>query len=93
MISRWLDQPGLLERVADLEPIAADVGLSMAALAIAWVLQNQNVASAIIGASRPEQVADNVKAAGVALDAEIMSRIDDVLGEHIERDPARTGQG
>ncbi len=63
----------------------------MAALAIAWVLQNQNVASAIIGASRPEQVEDNVKAAGVQLGTETMERIDYVLGAHIERDAAKTG--
>jgi aryl-alcohol dehydrogenase-like predicted oxidoreductase len=91
MISRWLDQPGLLERVAQLEPIAADVGLSMAALAVAWVLQNENVTSAIIGASRPEQVRDNVKAAGVILDQDVLNRIDEALGDLIERDPARTG--
>jgi aryl-alcohol dehydrogenase-like predicted oxidoreductase len=91
MISRWLDQPGLLETVADLEPIAADLGLSMAALALAWVLQNPNVAAAIIGASRPEQVEDNVQAAGVTLDSDVLARIDEVLGEHVERDASKTG--
>jgi aryl-alcohol dehydrogenase-like predicted oxidoreductase len=62
----------------------------MAQLAIAWVLQNDNVASAIIGASRPEQVADNVKAAGVTLPAEVMTAIDEALGDLAERDPAKT---
>ncbi len=80
----------ILSRVAELGPIAAEAGLSMAQLAIAWVLQNPGVSAAIIGATRPEQVRENVKASGVQLDAEIMRKIDDVLGPVIERDPART---
>jgi aryl-alcohol dehydrogenase-like predicted oxidoreductase len=80
----------ILGRVQQLRPIAEDLGLSMAQLAIAWVLQNDNVAAAIIGASRPEQVQDNVRAAGVRLDDEVMKRIDDVLGDVVERDPAKT---
>ena len=80
----------VLTRVQDLRPIADDLGLSMAQLAVAWVLQNQNVAAAIIGATRPEQVHDNVKAAGVTLDDDVMKRIDDVLGDVVERDPAKT---
>jgi aryl-alcohol dehydrogenase-like predicted oxidoreductase len=80
----------ILARVQDLRPVAEDLGLSMAQLAVAWVLQNPNVAAAIIGATRPEQVRDNVRAAGVRLDAEVMKRIDDVLGDVVERDPART---
>ena len=59
----------VLTAVQDLDPVAKDCGLTMAQLAIAWVLQNDNVAAALVGASRPEQVADNVKAAGVKLDA------------------------
>jgi aryl-alcohol dehydrogenase-like predicted oxidoreductase len=62
----------------------------MAQLAIAWVLQNDNVASALVGASRPEQVAENVKAAGVTIPAGLMARIDEALGGTIERDPAQT---
>ena len=89
MISRWLDEP-ILEAVEKLEPIAADHGLSRAQLAVAWVLQNPNVSSAIIGASRPEQVTENVKAAGVKLDAEVMKRIDDVFAGLIEVDPRKT---
>ncbi|WP_326821256.1 aldo/keto reductase family protein [Streptosporangium sp. NBC_01639] len=88
-ISRMLNDD-VLTRVQDLKPIAADLGLSMAQLAVAWVLQNQNVASAIIGATKPEQVRDNVKASGVKLDAEVLKKIDDVLGPVIERDPAKT---
>ncbi|MGH3392521.1 MAG: aldo/keto reductase family protein [Actinomadura sp.] len=79
-----------LARVQELKPIADEAGLSMAQLAVAWVLQNPNVSAAIIGASRPEQVRDNVKAAGVKLAPELLARIDDVLGPVIERDPAKT---
>ncbi|MEU7891629.1 aldo/keto reductase family protein [Nonomuraea sp. NPDC049152] len=89
MIDRFMNDD-VLTRVQDLQPIADDLGLSMAQLSIAWVLQNPNVASAIVGASRPEQVRDNVKAAGVKLDAEVLKKIDDVLGPIIERDPAKT---
>ncbi|MGY1885508.1 MULTISPECIES: aldo/keto reductase family protein [unclassified Blastococcus] len=83
----------ILGRVQQLRPIAEDLGLSMAQLALAWVLQNGNVAAAIIGATRPEQVHDNVKAAGVRLDDEVMARIDEVLGDVVERDPAKTARG
>jgi aryl-alcohol dehydrogenase-like predicted oxidoreductase len=80
----------ILTRVQHLQPIADELGLTMAQLAIAWVLQNTNVAAAIIGASRPEQVRDNAKASGVEIPAELMTRIDEVLGDVVERDPART---
>lgn len=80
----------MLTRVQQLEPIAADLGLTMAQLAVAWVLQNPNVASAIVGASRPEQVRDNVKASGVKLESEVLKKIDDVLGPIVERDPSKT---
>jgi aryl-alcohol dehydrogenase-like predicted oxidoreductase len=80
----------VLSRVQQLKPIAREAGLTMAQLAVAWVLQNKNVASAIVGASRPEQVRDNVKASGVVLDAAIMKRTDEVLGDVVERDPAKT---
>jgi aryl-alcohol dehydrogenase-like predicted oxidoreductase len=73
-----------------LSAVAGDVGLSMAQLAVAWVLQNDNVASAIVGASRPEQLADNVKAVGVQLDEEIMRRVDEALDPVITRDPRET---
>jgi aryl-alcohol dehydrogenase-like predicted oxidoreductase len=81
----------VLTRVQGLKPIADDSGLSLAQLAVAWVLQNPNVSAAIIGASRPEQVVENVKASGVRLEPAVMSRIDEVLGDVVERDPARTG--
>jgi aryl-alcohol dehydrogenase-like predicted oxidoreductase len=83
-------RPEVLERVQMLKPLADEAGLSMAQLAIAWVLQNPNVASAIIGASRPEQVAENVQAAGVTLDQELLDKIDNVLDGVITYDPLRT---
>src|SRR5512139_58337 len=89
MISRWM-QDDVLTRVQNLKPVADEAGLSLAQLAVAWVLQNPNVSSAIIGASRPEQVTENVKAAGVKLEAAAMKQIDDVLDGVIERDPSKT---
>ena len=91
-IQRFMDDD-VLTRVQALRPVADEVGLTMAQLAVAWVLQNENVASALVGASRPEQVAENVKAAGVRLEPEQMARIDDALGDVVERDPARTAEG
>jgi aryl-alcohol dehydrogenase-like predicted oxidoreductase len=89
MIKRWMSDDVLVS-VQKLRPIADGLGLSMAQLAIAWVLQNPNVASAIIGASRPDQVADNVKASGVTLDDDVLVAIDDAIGSVAERDPALT---
>jgi aryl-alcohol dehydrogenase-like predicted oxidoreductase len=80
----------VLSRVQELKPIAAELDLSMAQLAVAWVLQNENVATAIIGASRPEQVLDNAAAAGKTIPTEVLERIDAVLGDVVERDPAKT---
>ncbi|WP_440065285.1 aldo/keto reductase family protein [Streptosporangium sp. OZ121] len=88
-IARMLNDD-VLTRVQQLEPVAADLGLTMAQLAVAWVLQNPNVSSAIVGASRPEQVRDNVKASGVKLESEVLKKIDDILGPIVERDPAKT---
>ncbi len=79
-----------LTAVAKLKPLAEQAGLSMAQLAVAWVLQNSNVSAAIIGASRPEQVRDNVKASGVKLDGDLMKAIDAALDPVAERDPAKT---
>jgi aryl-alcohol dehydrogenase-like predicted oxidoreductase len=88
-IARWLDDT-ILTRVQDLAPIASELDLSLAQLAVAWVLQNDNVAAAIIGASRPEQVAENVKASGVEIPAQLMTKIDEVLGDAVLSDPALT---
>ena len=82
----------VLTRVQALRPIADDCGLSMAQLAVAWVLQNPNVSAAIIGASRPEQVVENVKASGVRLEPAVLARIDEALGDVVVRDPAQTGE-
>jgi aryl-alcohol dehydrogenase-like predicted oxidoreductase len=89
MIKRWM-RDDVLERVQQLVPLADEAGLSMAQLAVAWVLQNDNVASAIIGASRPEQVQDNVAAAAVRLEDDLMGKIDKVLDPVVERDPGKT---
>ncbi|MGA4542079.1 aldo/keto reductase family protein [Uniformispora flossi] len=88
-ISRMMGDD-LLTAVQSLRPLADDAGLTMAQLAVAWVLQNPNVSAAIIGASRPEQVAENVKAAGVKLEEELLSKIDVILEPFVQRDPART---
>ncbi|MGH9589753.1 MAG: aldo/keto reductase family protein [Terracidiphilus sp.] len=71
----------LLAAVAQLKPIAADLGLTMAQMALAWVLRRPEVSSAIIGASRPEQVEANVRAVGVKLPEEALKRIDEAIGE------------
>lgn len=88
-VKRFLHQD-VLERVQALRPVADEAGLTMAQLAVAWVLHNPNVSSAIIGASRPEQVVENVKAAGVKLSSEIVALVDEVLGDIVERDPGKT---
>jgi 1-deoxyxylulose-5-phosphate synthase len=77
----------LLERVQRLRPLAEELGLSMAQLALAWVLREDNVASAIVGASRPEQVEDNAGASGIELDVEIQLRIDEILGDSVAWEP------
>jgi aryl-alcohol dehydrogenase-like predicted oxidoreductase len=69
----------VLLRVARLRPIAADLGLSLAQLALAWVLRRPEVSSAIIGASRPEQISENARASGVTLAPETLRRIDEAL--------------
>ena len=88
-IKRFLNDD-VLTRVQRLKPIAEQAGLTLAQLAVAWTLQNPNVSSAIVGATRPEQLEDNVKAAGVRLDTALLKAIDEVLGDTIERDPAKT---
>jgi aryl-alcohol dehydrogenase-like predicted oxidoreductase len=89
MISRWM-KDDVLSAVQNLKPIAEQEGLTMAQLAVAWVLQNPNVSSAIIGASKPSQIKENVKASGVKLSSETMKAIDKALGNLPERDPAKT---
>jgi aryl-alcohol dehydrogenase-like predicted oxidoreductase len=89
MISRFMNDSRAWPGPA-LKPIADALGLSMAQLAVAWVLQNENLACAIIGASRPEQVAENVAASGVVISPEALARIDEALGDVVVRDPAMT---
>ena len=100
--SRALDEKGgantikgfmrddILTSVQKLQPIADELGITMAQLAVAWVLQNPNVSGAIVGASRPEQVASNAEAAGITLDASVLARIDVAVGDIAETDPAQT---
>ena len=88
-ISRLLTDE-VLSTVQQLKPLAEQAGLTMAQLAVAWVLQNPNVSSAIVGASRPEQVYDNAKAAGVKLDADLLKAIDEIIDPIAEKDPAKT---
>ncbi len=90
-VKAWMKDE-TLERVQALVPIAEQAGLSMAQLAVAWVLANDNVAAAIIGASRPEQVVENVKACGVNLDPDVLAAIDEALGDAVIRDSALTAK-
>jgi len=80
----------VLVTVQRLRPLADQAGLTMAQLAIAWVLQNPAVSSAIVGATRPAQLEDNVKASGVKLDADLLKAVDEIVEPILERDPAKT---
>ncbi|GAA3662150.1 aldo/keto reductase family protein [Microbacterium marinilacus] len=80
----------VLTAVQRLKPLAEQAGLTMPQLAIAWVLQNPNVAAALVGASRPEQLADTVKASGVTLEPDLLAAIDDALAGVVNDDPAGT---
>ena len=73
----------LLSRVQELGAVADELGISMAQLALAWVLREPNVASAIIGATRPQQVEDNAAASGIELDDETLGRIDEILADSV----------
>ncbi len=87
-MSAFIDRliaPRVLEAVQGLVPIAAAAGLTMVQLALAWVLREQNVASAIVGASRPEQVQANASASGVTLSSDTLAAIDEALGDVVVR--------
>jgi aryl-alcohol dehydrogenase-like predicted oxidoreductase len=88
-IQKWMTDE-ILTKVQKLAPLAKEVGLDMAQFAIAWVLQNPNVSAAIVGASKPEQIASNVAAAGVEIPKEIMKKVDEILGDSIVTDPELT---
>jgi aryl-alcohol dehydrogenase-like predicted oxidoreductase len=89
MIKRFMNDD-TLTRVQNLKPIADDLGITMAQLAVAWTLANDNVAGAIVGASKPEQIESNAAAAGVTLDSSVLSAIDEALGDLPETDPSET---
>ena len=89
MISRWM-RDEVLTAVAKLQPIANSLDLSMSQLALAWALANPNVSSVIMGASKPAQVKENVKASGVKLSPEILKKIDLALGKIPETNPDLT---
>ena len=83
-----LMQPEVLRAVQELKPIAEEAGLTLVQLALAWVLREPNVASAIIGASRPEQVRENAAASGVIVDPQLFARAEKILDEALSREPA-----
>ena len=80
-----LVHPRVLEAVQRLGPVAEQAGISMSQLALAWVLRQANVASAIVGASRPEQVHANASASGIALSADTLAAVDDAIGDVVVR--------
>ncbi|RUQ98268.1 aldo/keto reductase family protein [Labedella endophytica] len=89
MIKRFMNDD-TLSRVQKLQPIADDLNITMAQLAVAWTLANDNVAGAIVGASKPEQIESNAAAAGVKLDSSVLSAIDEALGDLPETDASET---
>jgi aryl-alcohol dehydrogenase-like predicted oxidoreductase len=89
MISRWMGDD-VLTAVQKLKPIAAGLDLTMSQLALAWALANPNVSSVIMGASKPSQVKENVKAAGIKLSPQVLAEIDKALGSIPETNPERT---
>lgn len=80
----------LLEKVQQVGALADEAGMKLSHLALAWVLRNPNVCSAIVGASRPEQVTDNVRALQVTLEDDLVARVDEVLGDAVKDDPTLT---
>ncbi len=87
-ISRWM-RDDVLEAVQNLKPIADEAGITIGQLALAWVLSNDNVSSAIMGATKPSQVKENARASGIRLSADQLKQIDRVLGDLPERDPKK----
>ena len=87
----WMDrlmQPDVLRAVQQLKPIAEEAGLTLVQFALAWVLREPNVASAIIGASRPSQVRENAAASGVVVDTQLFMRAEQIIDEALSREPA-----
>jgi 1-deoxyxylulose-5-phosphate synthase len=84
MMGRFMNRREVLEAVQRLKPVAEDAGLTMAELALAWVLREPNVASAIVGASRPEQVEANARASGIELSEDTLAAVDEAVGEVVK---------
>jgi aryl-alcohol dehydrogenase-like predicted oxidoreductase len=89
IIERFMTEE-ILTAVQELKPLAAEVGLDLAQFALAWVLQNNAISAAIVGASRPEQINNNAAASGVKIPAELMAKVDEVLAGLYETDPSMT---
>ncbi|MBU6143847.1 MAG: aldo/keto reductase family protein [Acidobacteria bacterium] len=88
-IQKWLTDE-VLTRVQQLKPLADELGITMAQFALAWVLQNKNVSSAIVGATSPEQITSNIGAVGVEIPQEIMDKVTEILAPVIVSDPKET---
>ena len=88
MVANWM-KDDILQAVANLRPIADAHGITMSQLALAWALSHSNVSSVIMGASKPSQVKENVKASGIKLDAQTLASIDSALGDIPETDPTK----
>lgn len=86
----WLLRDEVLEPVQAFAQLCKDAGYAPASVALAWVLRNPNVSSAIVGATRPEQIAENVKAVDITLDDDFVAKVDEILATQILRDPAMT---
>ncbi len=84
MFMQQVMKDDVLEKVQQLQSVAQEAGYSLAAMAIAWTLRQPNVSSAIIGASRPQQVEENAKAADVRLTDDVLKRVDEILGDTIQ---------
>ena len=80
MMSAW-QRPEVIAAVERMKPLAAEAGCTMAQFALAWVLREPNVASAIVGASRPEQLADNAKASGLSIDPALFAKAEAIAAE------------
>jgi aryl-alcohol dehydrogenase-like predicted oxidoreductase len=87
-ISGWL-RDDVLAAVHELKPIAKDLNITMAQLALAWVLSNENVSSAIMGATTPAQVKENAKGSGISLTSEVIKQMNKILDPHAETDPRK----
>jgi voltage-dependent potassium channel beta subunit len=89
-MGRFFDNPELLVRVQNLVPIAGDLGITMAQLAVAWVLSRPGISAALVGASKPEQLIDSAGASDVVLTDDVLAAIDAALGDVVVSDPAKT---